>query len=87
MDHISEAAVKTLPKTVAATEFKAHCLTLLEEVRQTRQTLLVTRHGKPVVEISPYMPRSSDQTNPLKGSLLFEGDVISPIDEKWDSAP
>ena len=75
-----------MPKTVAATEFKAHCLTLLEEVRQTRQPLLVTRHGKPVVEISPYMPRDTEQLNPLKGSLLFEGDVISPIDEKWDSA-
>jgi prevent-host-death family protein len=74
-------------KMVAATEFKTHCLALLEEVRQTRQSLLVTRHGKPVVEISPYMPRSADQVNPLKGSILFEGDVISPVKEKWDSAP
>lgn len=74
-------------KMVAATEFKTHCLALLEEVRQTRQSLLVTRHGKPVVEISPYMPKSADQANPLKGSILFEGDVISPVKEKWDSAP
>jgi prevent-host-death family protein len=74
-------------KMVAATEFKTHCLALLEEVRQTRQSLLVTRHGKPVVEISPYMPRGADQANPLKGSILFEGDVVSPVEEKWDSAP
>lgn len=73
------------PKMVAATEFKAHCLALLEEVRQTRQPLLVTRHGKPVAEVSPYMPK--EQANPLKGSILFEGDVISPLEEKWDSAP
>jgi prevent-host-death family protein len=75
------------PKSVAATEFKAHCLALLEEVRQTRQPLLVTRHGKPVAEISPYMPKDADEVNPLKGTVLFEGDVLSPIDEKWDSAP
>jgi prevent-host-death family protein len=74
-------------KSVAATEFKAHCLALLEEVRQTRQPLLVTRHGKPVAEISPYMPKSREEMNPLKGSVLHEGDVLSPIDEKWDSAP
>jgi prevent-host-death family protein len=74
-------------KMVAATEFKTHCLALLEEVRQTRQSLLVTRHGKPVVEISPYMPRGADRANPLKGSILFEGDVVSPVEEKWDSAP
>jgi prevent-host-death family protein len=74
------------PKTVAATEFKAHCLALLEEVRQTRQSLLVTRHGKPVAEISPYVPKSDAAENPLKGSILFQGDLISPLNEKWDSA-
>ena len=78
--------MKTL-KTVAATEFKAHCLALLEEVRQTRQSLLVTRHGRPVVEISPYSPKNAELANPLKGSILFQGDLISPLDEKWDSAP
>jgi len=75
------------PKTVPATQFKEQCLALLEEVRQTRQPLLVTRHGKPVAEISPYIPREMDPVNPLKGSILYQGDLISPIDEKWDSAP
>jgi hypothetical protein len=40
-------------KTVSATEIKEHCPALLEEVRQTRQSLLATRHSKPVAEISP----------------------------------
>lgn len=60
---------------------------MLEEVRQTRQHLLVTRHGKPVAEISPYVPRKRDPVNPLKGSILYQGDLVSPIDEKWESAP
>src|SRR5258708_39724828 len=46
-------------KTVSATEFKQHCLFLLEEVRQTRQSLLVTRHGKPV-----FMPTSTPRSHP-----------------------
>jgi prevent-host-death family protein len=75
------------PKSVPATEFKAHCLALLEEVRKTLQPLLVTRHGKPVVEICPYMPKDTDRVNPLKGSILYQGDLIAPIEEKWDSAP
>ena len=29
------------PRSVPATQFKAHCLALLEEVRETRQPLLV----------------------------------------------
>jgi len=75
------------PRTVAATEFKTRCLALLEEVRETRQPLLVTRHGKPVVEISPYVPKNTRRVNPLKGSIVFQDDLISPLEEKWDSAP
>jgi prevent-host-death family protein len=72
-------------KTIAATDFKAHCLAILEEVRQTRQPLVVTRHGKPVAEISPYVAKRSTQENSLKGSILHQGDLISPIDVRWDS--
>jgi prevent-host-death family protein len=75
------------PKTVPATEFKTHCLALLEEVRATRQPLLVTRHGKPVAEVSPYVPKSAANVNPLRGSIVFQADLISPLKEKWDSAP
>jgi len=73
--------MKTM-KTIAATKFKAHCLAILEEVRQTRQPLIVTRHGRPVAEISPYV----EKENPLKGSILHQGDLISPLDVEWDSA-
>ena len=74
-------------KTVAAAEFKARCLALLEEVRQTRKPLLVTRHGKPVAEIFPFVAHNDTDENPLKGSVLFQGDLVSPLDERWDSAP
>jgi prevent-host-death family protein len=76
-----------IQKTVTAADFKAHCLALLEKVRETRQSLVVTRHGRPVVEIVPYVAKSSESVNPLKGSILFQGDLISPLDVKWDSAP
>jgi len=74
------------PRTVPATEFKTHCLALIEDVRETRQSLVVTRHGRPVVEISPYVPKNAARVNPLKGSIVFQDDLISPLEEKWDSA-
>ena len=73
-------------KTVSASEFKSRCLALLEEVRRTRRPLLVTRHGKPVAEISPHVPVKSEGENPLKGSILFQDDLIAPVDVRWDSA-
>ncbi len=72
-------------RVVTATHFKTHCLKLLENVRRSRQTLLVTRHGKPVAEISPPASRVGSATA-LKGSILHQGDLVSPVGEKWESA-
>lgn len=72
-------------KTVPATHFKAHCLRLLEDVRRTRQSIIVTRHGKPVAEIGPIASRDPG-VNPLKGSILHQDDLLSPIAGTWDSA-
>jgi prevent-host-death family protein len=72
-------------KTVSATEFKTRCLALLEEVRRTRRPLLVTRHGAPVAEISPHIARQRDGNNPLKDSILFQDDLLSPVDVRWES--
>jgi prevent-host-death family protein len=72
-------------KVVTATHFKAHCLRLLEDVRRTRRPLVVTRHGKPVAEIGP--PSSRDTSvNALKGSILQQEDLLSPVSGTWDSA-
>ncbi len=72
-------------KVVTATHFKAHCLSLLKDVHRTRQSLVVTRHGKPVAEIGP--PSSRDITvNALKGSILQQEDLLSPVSGTWDSA-
>lgn len=73
-------------KTVAAAEFKAHCLALLEEVRQTRQPLVVTRHGRPVAEVSPYVARERAEENPLKGSILYQGDLVTPLAVRWEAS-
>ena len=70
-------------KTVPAAEFKAHCLSLLETVRKTSRSLVVTKHGKPVVCVQPYVPPRRARRRPLKGSILFEKDLISPIDAEW----
>ena len=73
-------------KTVPAAEFKAHCLSLLEKVRKTSRSLVVTKHGKPVVCVQPYVPPRRARQRPLKGSILFERDLISPIDAEWEAS-
>ena len=64
-------------------------------VTRARQPLLITRRGKAVAQISPF--RSSKTRgkkavrakplNPLEGSIVYEGDLISPIDVRWKEMP
>lgn len=38
-------------QTVTATEFKAKCLRLLDEVNRTGEALIISKHGKPVARV------------------------------------
>lgn len=67
-------------KEIAAGEFKSKCLALLDEVARTGETLIVTKRGKPVAKLTPVEPPPS-----LIGSILYQGDVISPIDVEWEA--
>lgn len=71
-------------KVVPAGQFKTHCLALLDQVKTTHETLVVTKYGKPVARIVPYTSSESEK-NPLKGSVVFEDDLISPVDVEWDA--
>ncbi|MGD0095475.1 MAG: type II toxin-antitoxin system prevent-host-death family antitoxin [Terracidiphilus sp.] len=70
--------------TIAAGEFKAKCLKLLDEVAEKRQPLLITKHGKPVAQVIP-VPGERNIVGSMKGSVLWMGDIISPIDVEWDA--
>lgn len=69
-------------RSVPAGRFKAQCLALLDEVAQTREPLVVTKRGKPVAKVVPV----EDGIPSLHGSILWQGDLVSPIDVQWDAS-
>ncbi len=67
--------------TITATEFKTHCLSLMERVRRTGKPLLITKRGRVVAQLAP-APEPKAQEQPwraLRGSVLHMGDVLSPV--------
>ena len=40
-------------KKIGAAEFKAHCLRILDEVERSRETVTITKRGRPVAEVHP----------------------------------
>ena len=72
-------------KKIAAGEFKARCLTLMEDVRSTREPLVITKRGKPVAKLVPVESEKDNWIGRLKGVIKIVGDIESPIDE-WESS-
>jgi len=75
-------------KTIAAAEFKARCLTLMEDVRSTREPILVTERGKPVAKLVPAEPPTREFIGSLKGIFRIVGDIESPAvpTKDWESS-
>ena len=79
---------KSFIEQIPAGEFKAKCLGILEEVHQTKQTVIVTKRGIPFAMIVPYKPveeKNLKLFGILKNSISINEDIISPIDEQWEA--
>ncbi|MGA7290745.1 MAG: type II toxin-antitoxin system Phd/YefM family antitoxin [Terriglobales bacterium] len=72
-------------KRIAAAEFKARCLALMEDVRSTREPLIITKRGKPVAKLVPVDSKKDDWIGRLNGVMKIVGDIESPIDG-WESS-
>jgi prevent-host-death family protein len=73
--------------TMQASEFKAKCLALMDQVARSGETIVITKNGKPVAELRPHRPpRAKSLIGLNKGRGAISGDIISPIGEKlWDA--
>jgi antitoxin (DNA-binding transcriptional repressor) of toxin-antitoxin stability system len=74
---------------IAVSKFKATCLAVLEQVRKTRQPVLVTRFGRPLAQVAPppVAERPAVWLGALAGTGRIRGDIVSPASDArdWDA--
>jgi antitoxin (DNA-binding transcriptional repressor) of toxin-antitoxin stability system len=76
-----------MTKSVEATEFKATCLRMNDEMKADGEHVFITRHGKPVAVLSPAVPAESKSVfGALKGSVLRYDDPFAPAADADDWA-
>ncbi|MGH7065340.1 MAG: type II toxin-antitoxin system Phd/YefM family antitoxin [Stellaceae bacterium] len=68
-------------RLVAAADFKAKCLRLMDEVAKDRQAIVITKRGKPVAKLVPVEAEPTDLFGRMAGSLKICGDIIGPIED------
>jgi prevent-host-death family protein len=74
-------------KSMRAGEFKARCLKVMDQVRATRQPVVITKRGRPVAKLVPVDTRGHDIFGCLKGVVEIVGDIESPLvaPEDWEA--
>jgi prevent-host-death family protein len=65
-------------KKMAAGAFKAKCLAVMDDVQAKHETIVITKHGKPVAKLVPVEPQGDDIFGFLRGKVTITGDVVSP---------
>jgi prevent-host-death family protein len=71
---------------VNATEFKARCLELMDRVAATGNPLVITKRGRAVARLVAVGRQPRSIVGALKGYVRIRGDIVSPVDVKWESS-
>ena len=73
-------------KTMPAGLFKSKCLAVMDEVQAKCETVIITKHGKPVAKLVPLDPEQDDFYGFMKGRAKILGDIVSPVipAEDWE---
>jgi len=66
-------------KTMAAGAFKAKCLKVMDQVQAKRESVIITKRGKPVARLVPIDEADDPIFGFMKGKGKITGDIVSPI--------
>jgi len=71
---------------VSKSEFKAKALELFRQVEASGESLIVTDHGKPALEVRPYRGVERSPLDVLRGSVVRYDNPTAPVGEDdWEA--
>ena len=72
-------------RTLAASEFKSKCLSILDEVAETGEPITISKRGKPVAQLFPAISRGKiSPQESLRGTVEIIGDIVEPTTDPDD---
>ncbi len=76
-----------MKRTVTSAEAVEKWDGLVSDIAHDGDEVIVTVDGVPVLKLVPFGTSSNDSPDsPMAGSVLYEGDIISPIETEWEAA-
>jgi prevent-host-death family protein len=73
-------------KQMPAGQFKARCLSVMDDVNATGEPVIITKRGTPVAKVVPVTSKKQDLFGFMAGELKIVGDIESPVVpvEEWE---
>ena len=70
-------------RIIKASEFKARCLKLMDEVAESGEEIVITKNGQPVSRLVPYRARPRLPFGRSRDKIRIKGDIVSPMPAEW----
>ena len=76
-----------MPLKVSISQLKAKALEYFRQIETTGESVIVTDHGQPTIEIKQFKLKKTNPLALLQGSVLRFDNPFAPIfDDDWETA-
>ena len=72
-------------QTMKASEFKARCLKLMDEIQESGEEIVITKNGKPVSKLVPYRIKAATLFGLHRKRIDSGGRDILSSGEAWEA--
>ena len=72
-------------RTMKASEFKAKCLALMDEIAESGEEIVITKRGKPVAKLAPCEDKPVSWFGRDRDIIHMHDDLIEPVDVEWEA--
>ena len=78
--------MKNRSNEVSKSEFKARALEFFRQIEASGQSIIVTDHGEPTLEVRPYRASKYSPIDRLRGSVIRYDHPTDPLaDDEWEA--
>ncbi|HKT30212.1 hypothetical protein [Dyella sp.] len=71
---------------VSKSEFKARALEFFRQIEASGESVVVTDHGKPALEVRPYRGGDRNPLDVLRGSVIRYSNPMASVGVAWEAA-
>lgn len=78
-----DSSILETTRAMKASEFKANCLRLVDEVAERGEEIVITKNGSPVAKLAPYRRKPKISFGRNRENIQILGDIVSPMPAEW----